>query len=373
MPCNAPVNKTYNEGSGLVCPSKGKDCDPVCDDAVNSAILVENGSISVSSHHKTDNASFGPSGCAQGVDAKEEKIQSDEVCLQTSSERYELWHQRLGHLSPQVMKQSLEAVSGVDLKPIDCNHGIRCVCASCRISKASTLKFSKMPRKRAEGVGHRIHSDLNGPMRTKSVHGNRYAVCFIDDNCGYTWLRFLKSKDEWFDAFVKLYARLKRQFNIRVKVFRCDGEQIFMSHKFTNWLRKRGMRRESTTRATSQLNGRAERVWRTLVNLARSMLSGAGMADRYWDHAMDFAAYILNRVVRSGQNMTPFEALTGEKPDLSNLKVFGCAGYAKVPDALRHKWSPKARKVIFIGLDPEKIGFRVRGHAPYFRIEKCDF
>ena len=167
-----------------------------------------------------------------------------------------------------------------------------------------------MPRKRAEGVGHLIHSDLNGPMRTKSVHGNRYAVCFIDDNCGYTWLRFLKSKDEWFDAFVKLYARLKRQFNIRVKVFRCDGEQIFMSHKFTNWLRKRGMRRESTTRATSQLNGRAERVWRTLVNLARSMLSGAGMADRYWDHAMDFAAYILNRVVRSGQKITPFEALT---------------------------------------------------------------
>ena len=83
------------------------------DDAVNSAILVENGSISVSSHHKTDNASFGP----QGVDAKEENIQSDEVCFQTSSERYELWHQRLGHLSPQVMKQSLEAVSGVDLKP----------------------------------------------------------------------------------------------------------------------------------------------------------------------------------------------------------------------------------------------------------------
>ena len=57
--------------------------------------------------------------------------------------------------------------------------------------------------------------------------------------------------------------------------------------------------------------------------------------------------------------MTPFEALTREKPDLSNLKVFGCAGYAKVPDALRHKWSPKARKVVFLGLDSEKIGFRI--------------
>ena len=198
----------------------------MCEDAGDRAFLGEEGDQTA--RHKTDNE---PGLKSMGVDAKEERIEPDEVCFQTSSERYELWHQRLGHLSPQIMKQSLEAVSGVDLKPIDCNHGIRCVCASCRISKASTLKFSKMPRKRAEGVGHRIHSDLNGPMRTKSVHGNRYAVCFIDDNCGFTWLRFLKSKDGWFDAFVKLYARLKRQYNVRAKVFRCYGEQIFMSHR----------------------------------------------------------------------------------------------------------------------------------------------
>ena len=30
-----------------------------------------------------------------------------------------------------------------------------------------------------------------------------------------------------------------------------------------------------------------------------------------------------------------------------------------MPEDLRHKWSPKARKGIFVGLDAEKIGFRI--------------
>ena len=132
-----------------------------------------------------------------------------------------------------------------------------------------------------------------------------------------------------------------------------------MSHRFTNWLAKRGMKRESTARATSQLNGRAERMWRTVVSLARSMLAGAGMKDVYWDYAMEYAVHILNRTVGDGISMTPYEALYGEKPDLSNLRVFGCAAYVKVPEDLRHKWSPKARKGIFVGLDAEKIGFRI--------------
>ena len=141
MPSHASVNKSGKDCS-LLCSSKERDCNSVCEDAVDRAFLGEEGGQTARS--KTDNE---PGLKSMGVDAKEERFESDEVCFQTSSERYELWHQRLGHLSPQIMKQSLEAVSGVDLKPIDCNHGIRCVCASCRISKASTLKFSKMPRK----------------------------------------------------------------------------------------------------------------------------------------------------------------------------------------------------------------------------------
>ena len=196
-------------------------------------------------------------------------------------------------------------------------------------------------------------------MRAKSTHGHRYCVGFVDDVSGYIWIRFLKTKDEWLSAWKLLYAHLKRQHNIRVKIFRCDGEAIYMSHRFTNWLAKRGMKRESTARATSQLNGRAERMWRTVVSLARSMLAGAGMKDVYWDYAMEYAVHILNRTVGDGISMTPYEALYGEKPDLSNLRVFGCAAYVKVPEDLRHKWSPKARKGIFVGLDAEKIGFRI--------------
>ena len=89
------------------------------------------------------------------------------------------------------------------------------------------------------------------------------------------------------------------------------------------------------------------------------MLLGAGMRDQYWDFAMEYSVYILNRTVRDGMSITPHEAVTGIKPDLSNLRIFGCCAFAKVPSELRHKWEPKARKCIFLGIDAEKVGHRV--------------
>ena len=280
-------------------------------------------------------------------------------CMLARAERYDIWHRRLGHIGPQILRKSLDAVKGLDLSPADLNHGLKCICADCQLGKMAGLRFSKRPRRRSDYVGDRIHSDLCGPMRTPSLHKKRYAVGFWDDKSGYVWLYFLKTKDEWFTAWTALYAKLKRQHGIRAKVFQCDGEAIYMAKKFTTWLERRGMVRKSTPRATSQLNGKAERGWRTLVNLGRSMLQGAGMHDRYWCFAMAHAAYILNRTVRDGMATTPYEALHGSKPDLSNIKIFGCAAYAKVPEDLRHKWSSKARKCVFLGFDQEKIGYRV--------------
>jgi hypothetical protein len=188
-------------------------------------------------------------------------------------------------------------------------------------------------------------------MRQESLLGYRYAQAFVDDTGGYAWLHFLKAKSDWFDKFVNLHTMLERQFKIELKVLRADGESIFVSRRVSQWLRARGILRETTARGASQLNGRAERFWRTIVNLARAMLAHAGLKDYFWDHAMSHANYILNRVCRGSMSMTPYESLYGQKPDLSNLRVFGCAAYVQVPNDMRHKWSDKARKCIYLGVD----------------------
>ena len=46
-----------------------------------------------------------------------------------------------------------------------------------------------------------LHLDLFGPSRTASLGGKHYAFVIVDDFSRFTWVLFLKSKDEAFYAF----------------------------------------------------------------------------------------------------------------------------------------------------------------------------
>ncbi|GKE00908.1 retrovirus-related pol polyprotein from transposon TNT 1-94, partial [Tanacetum coccineum] len=43
---------------------------------------------------------------------------------------------------------------------------------------------------------HLLHMDLCGPMRIASINGKRYVLVIVDDYSRYTWVHFLRSKDE---------------------------------------------------------------------------------------------------------------------------------------------------------------------------------
>ena len=47
--------------------------------------------------------------------------------------------------------------------------------------------------------------------------------------------------------------------------------------------------------------------------------------------------------------MTFFQAWSGKKPSMNNLRVFGCAAYSHIPKDERKKLNPKARRCIFLG------------------------
>ena len=64
---------------------------------------------------------------------------------------------------------------------------------------------------------------------------------------------------------------------------------------------------------------------------------------------MTTAAYVHNRVVTSSTGIIPFEQWYKKKPDVSHFKVFGCMGYAFVPDHERRKWDRKTQRLRFVG------------------------
>ena len=123
----------------------------------------------------------------------------------------------------------------------------------------------------------------------------------------------------------------------------------------------KGIRHELSVPYSPQQNGVAERMNRTLVKTARSMLAHAGLPDTFWAEAVEAAAYIRNRVPTSAisGNKTPLEVWSKKRPGVSHLKVFGCMAYAHVPDVQRQKLDKKAVKLRFIGYSIESKGYRL--------------
>ena len=65
--------------------------------------------------------------------------------------------------------------------------------------------------------------------------------------------------------------------------------------------------------------------------MMRCMLHSANLGPEYWTYALSQAVYIKNRIPHKSLNMTPFQAITGRKLDLSHLRIFGSHIRAKRP------------------------------------------
>ena len=138
------------------------------------------------------------------------------------------------------------------------------------------------------------------------------------------------------------------------------GGGEYTSTEFITYLKNEGIRHELTVPKTPEQNGVAERMNRTVVETVRSMLSEAKLPHKLWAEAVSTAVYLRNRSPTNAvDGMTPSELLTGVKPNVKHLKVFGCEAYAHIPKDERRKLDSKARKCIFMGYGTETKGYRL--------------
>jgi transposase InsO family protein len=72
---------------------------------------------------------------------------------------------------------------------------------------------------------------------------------------------------------------------------------------------------------TPEHNSIAERVNRTIMDPARSMLIHAGLPESLWPFAVKTVVAVRNRMQHSTTKATPFELLTGARPSLKGLCV----------------------------------------------------
>ena len=92
-----------------------------------------------------------------------------------------------------------------------------------------------------------------------------------------------------------------------------------------------------------------------------AILKHAGKPKSWWNVAFSYATYVLDRCPRRSnpENKTPFEAFYKQKPDLSELRVFGCISYAHVlPEDHKHL-EPKAMRGTFVSFDERRRGVHI--------------
>ena len=287
---------------------------------------------------------------------------SHEVALVTrtkiSKATLSIWHRRLGHISLTAVKHLLrhDMVTGMEISSDDASGS---TCIPCLEGKQTRDEIPKESTTKHPRVLHRIYSDLCGPMQTQSRHGELYFLTFIDGNTHYVKVRLLKSKAETCALLKALIERAEVETGERVNYFRSDGGGEYGSRELAAHFESKGIHHEKTNAYTPQENGVAERMNRTIVEMARALLRDANLPNTYWSFAVNHAAYIINRMPTRTlkQSITPFEAYTGNKPSIAHLRIFGCKGYVHVPDEKRQKLDKKTLECAHLGFSEHKRAF----------------
>ena len=270
-----------------------------------------------------------------------------------------LWHQRMGHMSHMALKlHGPSATTGMDIDAAD--MAIPHACHGCEVGKSARKPFSGSGRKTTR-ILDIVHSDLAGPHETRSIQGSLYIATFIDDYSRFAVVHFLRNKSQFVDALRQFLAWAETQTSHKLRALHSDRGGEYMADSVSKILNERGVERHLTMPGSPQQNGKAERFNRTVMDKAMSMLHTAGLSPGFWECAVQTASHIYNRSpTRTLSWRTPYEVWhSGQVPDISHLRIFGCKAYMHVPSDKRSKLDAKAIETTLVGYEPGSKGYRL--------------
>nr|GEV85674.1 retrotransposon protein, putative, Ty1-copia subclass [Tanacetum cinerariifolium] len=202
-----------------------------------------------------------------------------------------LWHRRLSHLNfgafNHLARQGL--VRGLPKLKFEKDHR----CSACAMGKS--MKKSHKPKSEDTNQEklYLLHMDLCGPIHVESVNRKKYILINVDDYSRFTWVKFLRSKDEASNFIIKFLKMI----------------QVGISH-------------ETSDACSPHQNGVVERCNRTLIEAARRKLQPKADIGIFIGYAPTKKAFrIYNRRTRKivETSHVDFDELTAMASEQSSL------------------------------------------------------
>ncbi|GJS47932.1 retrovirus-related pol polyprotein from transposon TNT 1-94 [Tanacetum coccineum] len=258
----------------------------------------------------------------------EDMMRSSPICLlsKASKNKSWLWHRRLNHLNFGTLNDLArkDLVRGLPRLKFEKDH----LCSACQLGKEA----GNLPQPKT--INHNLRR--------------------------FTWVMFLRSKDETSFFVINLLKQLQVGLNKTVWFVRTDNGTEFVNKNLTDYYESVGITHEKTVPRTPQQNGVVERRNRTLVEAARTMLIFSKAPLFLWAEAVATACYTQNRsLIHTLHNKTPYELVHDKKPDLSFLRIFGALCYPTNDSEDLGKLKAKADIGFFVGYAPNMKGYRI--------------
>lgn len=268
------------------------------------------------------------------------------------------WHRRFGHLNYQ-------AINGLHDRGIIVDNDFSNIqlpqCEVCAMCKITQKPYPKSASRKSAHLLEVIHSDICGPFSSASYSGSKYYCTFIDDASRYTYLYPMKNKSDLPRIFKEFKNMVENLTNKRIKTLRSDNGAEYKGAQFQDICKESGIRHETTVPHSPQQNGVAERMNRTLNDMARCMIEDSKITDkRIWAEAIITSCYLRNRSPnQSLGGKTPYEVFFNKAAQSDHLRVFGSRAIALEKGRRVSKFQPRGAKYTFVGYSELQKGYRL--------------
>nr|GFB16002.1 retrovirus-related Pol polyprotein from transposon TNT 1-94 [Tanacetum cinerariifolium] len=177
------------------------------------------------------------------------------ICLmaRASSTKSWLWHQRLSHLNFNTINDLArnDLVAGLPKFKYSKEH----LCPSREQGKSKRASHPPKPVPNSRQRLHLLHMDLCGPMRITSINGKRYILVIVDDYSRYTWVHFLRSKDEAQEVIITFLKRITVLLQFPVIIIRTDNDTEFKNQVLKVYLDSVGISHQMSSVRTPSKSG----------------------------------------------------------------------------------------------------------------------
>ena len=208
-------------------------------------------------------------------------------------------------------------------------------CDDCKIVTAQKKKRGSTPTSKAMNVTRAgqaatmdIVPNIVGHGLTVATH-SKYFLLICDVYSKFTTLIGMddassKTVLQAIATYVATYQTADSKFFTGpMEGIRTDAGSAFMSQEFVKDCTEKRINVSHAAPRHQEMNGLAERSWRSIRDLAFSMIVHAQVGDKYYDFALDHAWKVFNclpikGLEKDGKPITPFESFFNVKPSLSN-------------------------------------------------------